>query len=206
MKITSVEKNKKNKKMYSVFIDDKYAFSLSEEDYYRLSFYDIKSITEEEIEFIKKNILFKTAKSQAIKYLSFKLLSEKELSSKLLLKGFDEDVIKLAIDELKSMGYLNDVIYAQKYVYERIKLKPKSKKMLRFELLNKGICEDIIEEVLSDLEYDEDVLIERLVRKKFGKYDLNDPVVTRKVYSFLMHRGFSLENIKVSISKIKMER
>ena len=52
------------------------------------------------------------------------------------------------------------MIYAQKFVYERIKLKPKSKKALSFELKSKGISEDIIETVLNDIDYDEDVVIE----------------------------------------------
>ena len=111
----------------------------------------------------------------------------------------------MAIEELKSMGYLNDMIYAQKFVYERIKLKPKSKKALSFELKSKGISEDIIETVLNDIDYDEDVVIERLLRKRFRKYDLADSKITKKAYSFLMHRGFNFEDIKRVINKIIIE-
>ena len=32
----------------------------------------------------------------------------------------------------------------------------------------------------------------RLVRKKFGKYKI-DQKIKRKIYSFLLHRGFSIE-------------
>ncbi|NLI57262.1 MAG: regulatory protein RecX [Clostridium sp.] len=205
MEITSIRKNKKNNKMLSVFIDNAYSFSISEEDYLRLKLYEKTSISKKEIDEIKRNIALKSVKSSAIRLVTYKLLSEKELFLKLTAKGYDEDVVNMAIEELKSMGYLNDMIYAQKFVYERIKLKPKSKKALSFELKSKGISEDIIETVLNDIDYDEDVVIERLLRKRFRKYDLADSKITKKAYSFLMHRGFNFEDIKRVINKIIIE-
>lgn len=196
MIITSFEKSYKNKDMISVFIDNEYAFSLPEEEYLRLGLYEKNEITEEELDYIKREVLQKSAKSKAIRYLSIKLLSEKELLEKLQSKGFDEDISKIVADDLKAMGYLNDKIYAQKFVFERSKLKPKSKKLLRMELSNRGISDDIIDEVLDNFEYDEVTIVERLIKKKFGKYDLTDPKIEKKVFSFLRHRGFSYENIK----------
>ncbi len=203
MVITSFEKNKKNKDMVSVFIDSQYAFSMPEEEYLRLGLYEKNEISDEELYYIRKEVLLKNARSKAIKYISLKLLSEKELFIKLESKGFDEETIRNVIDDLKAIGYVNDKIYAQKFVFERSKLKPKSKKMLRMELSNRGITDDIIDEVLENFEYDEVTIIERLVRKKFGKYDLSDPKVEIKVISFLMHRGFCLEMIKKCLYNIK---
>jgi len=196
MIITSFEKSSKYKDMISVFIDNQYAFSLPEEEYIRLGLYEKGEITEEELDYIKKEVLLSSAKSKAIKYVSLKLMSEKELFEKLQSKGFDEDTSRIVVEDLKAMGYINDKIYAQKFVFERSKLKPKSKKMLRFELSNRGISNDIIDEVLDNFEYDEITIIERLIRKKFGKYDLTDPKIEKRVFSFLRHRGFSYENIK----------
>lgn len=187
MVITSVEKSKKNKGMFSVFIDDRYAFSIPEEDYLRLRLYEKKEISDEEIEFIKENVTFKSAKSQAVKYLSYRLVSEAQLFAKLQNKGYDEDVIWDVINELKSIGYINDLIYAQKYIYERIKLKPKSKKMLRMELKSKGVSEDIINQVLEEMDFDEDMIIDRLIKKKFGKYDITEPKIEKNIL-FLLHR------------------
>lgn len=206
MLITSFERNKKNKELVSVFIDSQYAFSMPEEDYLRLGLYEKNEISEEELSFIKKEVLFKNARSKAVKYLSFKLLSEKELFLKLQSKGFDEEIIRNVLDELKAMGYINDKIYAQKFVFERSKLKPKSKKMLKFELINKGISEEIIEEVLDNFEYDENTIMERLIKKKFGKYDISEPQIEVKVISFLMHRGFSLEAIKHCLYNLKQNK
>ncbi len=202
MVITSFEKSNKNKDMVSVFIDKQYAFSIPEEEYIRLGLYDKSEITEEDLIYIKREVLQKSAKSKAIRYVSLKLLSEKELFTKLQSKGFDDDTIRLVVDDLKAMGYINDKIYTQKFVFDRSKLKPKSKKMLKMELNNRGISDNIIDEVLDNFEYDEVTIAERLIRKKFGKYDLNDPKIENKVISFLMHRGFQYEIIKNGLLNI----
>jgi hypothetical protein len=45
VEITSVEKSGKDKKRYSVYIDNCYSFSISEEDYISMGLYGKKEIT-----------------------------------------------------------------------------------------------------------------------------------------------------------------
>jgi len=201
MEITSIERSKKNRDKLLVYIDGKYSFSISEEDYISLNLYEKKEVTGEELDFIKNTMVFKSAKSTAVKYMSLKLRSEKEVCSKLEAEGFDRGTIASVIEELKSMGYINDKIYVQKYLYDRSKLKPKAKRLLKLELVAKGIEDEIIDEVLAEWEIDDYNVAESLVRKKFGKYDLRDEKIIKKVYSFLMHRGFKNEIIREIISK-----
>lgn len=205
MIITSVEKHKKNNDMLTVFIDDNYAFSIPEEDYISLSLYEKKEITDEEVRYIKDIINFRSAKSTAVKYLSLKLRSERDVRSRLETAGYDDDVSDRVIEELTSMGYINDRIYTQKYIYDRSKLKPQSKKLLKYELQNKGIPGEIIDEALSDWAMDEATIAEGLVRRKFGKYDLEDEKVIKKVYSFLHHRGFNFDLIENVLRRVKEE-
>ncbi|MCX8130349.1 MAG: RecX family transcriptional regulator [Clostridia bacterium] len=201
MQITSVEKQK-NKGRYSVYVDGSYSFSISEEEYFRLNLYEEKEISPEDIEYIKQNVNFNSAKFAAIKFLSLKIRTTKEVESRLSDNGFDIETINGVIEELNSMGYLNDKIYAQKYIYDRSKLKPKSKKLLKSELQSKGIEAWVIDEILDSWELDEYSLAEVLIRKKFGKYDLNDEKITKKAYSFLMHRGFSRGLIEQVVRKV----
>ena len=99
--------------------------------------------------------------------------------------------MKTLIEELAAMGYINDKIYAQKYIFDRSKLKPKSSKLIKLELRTKGIEADIIDEVLLDYEVDDYVTAEGLVKKKFGKYDMNDKKIIKKIR--FLHRGFDYE-------------
>lgn len=202
MIITSVERDKKNKDRLSVYIDDKYAFSISEADYLSLNLYEKQEITSEDIRHIKENINFRAAKSIAVRYLSLKIRSEKEVRLRLENDNFDCGTIEKVIEDLKSLGYINDSLYVQKYVFDRSKLKPKSRRLLKLELLNKGLAEEVIDSVLSDWQVDDSVVAESLVKKKFGKYNLKDKKIMKRVCSFLQYRGFSPEIINGIINKI----
>ncbi len=194
MTITSIEKSKKNDRL-QVYVDGSYSFSISEEDYISLNLYEKREITAEEIAHIRSSINLREAKSKAVKFLALKIRTEKEVIKKLEQEGFDLSIAEAACEELKSIGYINDEMYAQKYIYDRSKLKPKSKRFLKLELQQKGIEEDIIDKILDGWEIDDESVAEHLVKRKFGKYDLKDEKVRRKAYSFLMHRGFSSEVI-----------
>ena len=196
MKITSVEKNKKNKDRLSVFIDGRFSFTISEDDYLSLNLYDSSEITEETIEYIKETLNFREAKSKAVRFLSMKLRTEKEVYEKLINDGYDPDSTEKVIEELKAIGYINNKLYAQKYIYDRSKLKPLSKKMMRLELLSRGIPEETADEVLEDWKVEDSVVAENLLKRKFGKYDMNDEKTLRKAFMFLVHRGFSRDTIK----------
>ena len=63
--------------MLSVYVDNVYSFSIPEEEYLRLNLYEKTSISEEEIEEIKKSIALRNVKSSGIKLITYKLLSEK---------------------------------------------------------------------------------------------------------------------------------
>lgn len=203
MQITSVEKNKKNKEKFSVYIDGRFSFSIAEDDYLSLHLYDKSELSQDEIDYIKNTINFRAAKNCALKYLSYKLRTEKEVRMKLQDDGFDSDSVEKALEELTALGYINNKIFVQKYVYDRSKLKPKSKKLIKMELLGKGIQEDIIDEVLNDWNVDEASVAESLVKRKFGKYDLADEKIKRKAYMFLKHRGFSHDVIESAIGKME---
>lgn len=202
LEITSVRPNKK-KKMMSIYIDGHFGFSMLEDDYLSLNIYEKKEITQEEIDHIKNVVNFRSAKSAAVKYLALRLRTEAEVSSKLKSDGFESETVKRVVEELKSMGYINDEIYAQKYIYDRSKLKPQSKKLLRMDLKRKGVSDQIIDSVLGDWEIDELSLAESLIRRKFGKYDLEDEKIIRRVYSFLYHRGFDFDVIQEAIKRVK---
>lgn len=192
MTITTVEKSRE-KGMMRIFIDNRYGFTIPQDDYIRNHLYEEEEITEEKLLHIRQNVLVHAARDRAVRYLIIKDRSEGELIKKLTDSGFDADVAKSAAEALKSIGYLNDNRYAMKYLAERIRTKALSKKALCFELEQKGISHEIIEEAFSEFETDDEEIALRAARKKFGKYDLNDQKVERKVLSFLIHRGFSFE-------------
>jgi regulatory protein len=205
MEISSVERSKKDKKRFVIYIDGQYSFSISEEDYLRLNIYEKRVLTGAELEDIKKNILFRDAKASAVKYVTFKLRSEGELARKLRSEGYSDDIVQMVVEDVRSLGYINDKLYAQKYIYDRNKLKPRSKKMLKLELKSRGIPDEIIDEALDGWKIDERDVVEGLIKKRFGKYDMSDEKTDKRIYAFLCHRGFGADIIREVLERIGSE-
>ncbi|NSW90464.1 MAG: RecX family transcriptional regulator [Firmicutes bacterium] len=202
MRITSTVKDEREERVYKIYIDNVYSFSVSEEDYFRFNLYEKYEISEEEINNIKEAANFTAAKSKALIYLSFKFRTEKEVRLKLEGEGFSSGITEKVINDLKAEGYINDRLYVMKYLHERRKLNPKSKRRLIQELKNKGIKKELILEGLEELKIDNILVAEELVRKKFNNLNLSQKRVEKKVYQYLQYRGFSADEIKTVLSKL----
>lgn len=202
MVISYAVKQKNNPEMIRIYIDNAYAFSMPVEEYLRMNLYECAEISTEDIEYIKEEINVKRAKQLCIKMLAAKDRSECEIKNKLTQRGFDTEVINVTIMRIKAMGYINDRLYARKYISDKLELKPKSKRGLFFDLKRKGIDDAIIEEALNETELDESLLAYRLVKKKYGKYNAEEPGIQRKIASFLGHRGFSYDIICGTIKQM----
>ena len=111
MEITSAERNKKNKNRLSIYVDGRFAFTISEEDYISMNLYENPILTEEKMDYIKNTLNFKEAKSLAVRYLSMKIRTEKEVLKKLQDEGYDTTCAEQVVDELKAIGYINNKLY-----------------------------------------------------------------------------------------------
>jgi len=206
MTITAAVKHKNNPDMIQIYIDNSYAFSIPEEEYLRMHLYEKQEITPEEVREIQEEVNVRIAKQRALRMLASMSKSEYEVMTKLKQLGFDDISAERAVTELKAMGYINDRLFATKYITDRLKLKPKSKKALAYELEKKGVSADIIAEVMGEFELDESVIAYRLAKKKYGKYDVTDPRIRRRIISFLAHKGFSGEIIKSTLEEMLESR
>lgn len=202
MEITSFEKCDKTKS-YRVYIDKEFCFSLPEELFLSLGLYDKKRISENEIYNIKEIVVLKNAKSVAVKFAALKLRTEKEVREKLEGLGFDDGVADRVIKELITLGYLNDSVYAEKFILGRSKLKPISKRLLKFELESRGISPVLIDKAIEESSMDEESIIDSIINKRFVKNDLNNEKTIKKLKSFLYARGFDLSSIEEGLRRAR---
>lgn len=206
MRITGTETLKRSEGMLRVFLDGEYAFTLPEDEYVCLHLYEREEMSEDELERIRHTLLVRCAREAAVRMLVAKDRCGAELATRLCEKGFDRDVVDLAVQELQSIGYVNDRRYVQKYVSERVSVKSLSRKAIRFELEAKGVDGALIEEVLDDCEVDEEETAMRAARKKFGKYDVESPEIVKKISAFLLHRGYTHAIVRGVLARLKRER
>ncbi|KPK99417.1 MAG: hypothetical protein AMJ91_07865 [candidate division Zixibacteria bacterium SM23_73_3] len=198
--ITKIEQQKKNPRRRSVFIDGKFAFGVDEEVVSKLGLEKGEGLTESKIKEILIQKDENEAKQVALRFLSFRRRTEKEVKDKLKKKNFDERTIKSTIDKLKGYDLINDFEFATAWVKERLAHKPRGKKLLRQELWKKGIKKEIIDQVTEELCQNEEKSASELMEKIKKRYrNLEPQVARRRMLSLLLRRGFSYEASKTAM-------
>jgi len=189
VKISKIERQKKNKNRSSIYIDGEFAFGLSNEVLVKFDLHEGDPIDKELIQ----NVLLEREK-QMIRIRAFRLLhyrsrSIQELKNRLLRIGFDHELIAGVIDELVQDKILDDERFAQAYVADYTKLKPKGNIFIHRELAKMGVAEDVIERLVK--KRDEKCIVEGLVQKKLSHLNVNDPKDRAKAIRRLLTRGFT---------------
>jgi regulatory protein len=199
-RITKIEPQKKNPKKRSVFLDERFAFGLDEEVVYKYGLKTGKELEQKEIDQIIEAETKKEAKDAALKFLSYRMRSERELRDKLKKKEFAQNLIDEVVKDLKRVNLIDDYEFASAFVRDRISNNPRGKILLKQELWKKGIKKEIIEKALKEYFKDENeelILAKELLRKRKKRYEsLDENVAKRRLMSFLLRRGFSYDIVK----------
>lgn len=137
-----------------------------------------------------------------LKILTLRSYSEFELYRKLLQKTEDTYLVSTVLDQLKDWGLINDLEFAKNFVRSSLANKPKGKYLLSTELSKKGISKEIIDQALEQLPEDQSSLIDELIKKKAAKMSgLTREKQYQRLTSFLLRRGFKLDDIRKQIEK-----
>lgn len=152
----------------------------------------------------------------ALRFLSYRIRSEKEVRDYLKLKAQrskfktttqslkldTENLIAKIVKKLKDYKFINDVEFAKKWAENRLRLKPRSIRLIKLELKQKGISDEIISNseflIFNDME-----LAKKLVEKRIGRVKgLPKQEIYGKLGRFLASKGFGWDTIKKSIDEI----
>lgn len=147
----------------------------------------------------KSNSVY-SAFDTAAYYLSFKDRTVEEIRKKLEEKEYDAYQISDAIEKLIYYRYLDDKKYAMAYI--RCNCKKKGIKLIKSELLAKGIERNLLSEVLESMDFDTDDeldAVRNIYDHRFSDLDLKDVKQKKKVYSYFQRRGFSYDSITKAI-------
>lgn len=217
MKITQVERQKKNTKRFNIFLDGKFAFGADEDTVVNFRLLKDKEISTEDLE----KILFETEVGKLIDrvygLLSRRLRSEKEIRDYLRTLSFkrkandkeelSEVVIESLIDRLKHRDLVNDSRFALEWVESRGK--KRGVQVLKGELMRKGISREIIDQVLINRlkTVDEGSIAELALDRKMKSFsNLDEFAFKKKATEFLLRRGFNYETVKTVVEKFLKKR
>ncbi len=206
MIITDIEPQKKDENRSSVYIDNEFAFGASNVD---ILFYKLKineEISQEKLDLILENLVYVKARDKAFKFLGFKARTQKELYNKLLEKEFSEEVSQKIVEEMKSYKYIDDEVYAQNFLKEKMNYKGIGTSRIKFELSQKGISREIIDGLFDESQYYEEQLekVKELIETKTRRIDLENITdkEKKKVYDFLLRRGYNYNIINEAFKEI----
>ena len=148
---------------------------------------------------------------EQIQALSNSLYGPKQIISKLKQRGVKEDCILACMEQSKLKEYEFALAYATKALRQSQKLSvTKTKNTIRNKLMTRGYSNNTIEKVVSELDYssnkeNEDVLLEKLVKKaikryerKYRGYDLKT-----RIYRYCLTQGFHSEDINAVMDRME---
>ncbi len=147
------------------------------------------------------------AMRQGLHYLSVRSRSRWEVERKLRDKGHEDAVVEATLERCEALGYLDDPAFAAAFARDRIRLRPRSTRMLMIELARKRVAradaEAGIREALRDERVSEEDLLVRAAEKgvrTFGGVDVG--VARRRLTAYLTRRGFAPEAIREYVERL----
>ncbi|MGB2896251.1 MAG: RecX family transcriptional regulator [Anaerolineales bacterium] len=195
--ITALKLQRRKNNRVNVFIDDQYQFGIQ-----KIIAAGLKvgqELSEADIERLKDEDEEQRAYERALRYLSRRPHSEKEIADKLSRNRIEIDVQKRVLKRLRDASLVDDVEFARVWVENRQIFRPRSGRMLKSELRGKGVSQEVIEAALEGLDEAEAALtVARKASKRYG--DLTEEASNRRLREFLARRGFSYELISSTLS------
>lgn len=143
--------------------------------------------------------------NKALKFLSYRPRSEKEIRDNLTKKKASSSTVDLIVRKLQEQKFLNDREFSKWWIEQRTLVKPMGKRLIKMELTKKGIDKELIDEIFDDVEeivHDELEMARALVQRKISKYKgLDKQKIYQRLGGFLSRRGFDYDTIKKAIDE-----
>lgn len=152
---------------------------------------------------------YQKVRDYALKLLSFRPRSTKEIKGKLMQfsikRGISSKIVDQVINNLISQNFLNDKDFASWWLEQRDTFRPKGSRIIKMELLQKGIDRETIDQVLKPKkeENEEFNLALKVANKKILSYHhLPKEEIKIKIGNLLARRGFDWETIHKVIDSL----
>ena len=142
--------------------------------------------------------------NRALALLAKMMKTEKQLRDFLKEKKYPKVCIDKAINKLKEYGYIDDEVYAENYV--NLFSKGKSRRKIKYELLSKGVKDNIVEKCLSSLNDENEYEVCLKFAKKYLKNKQIDIKTKQKFYNHLAGKGFGFSYIARAWEEVTDDR
>lgn len=202
-KITALKAQKKNPNRVSVFLDGEYAFGLAK---IVAAWLQVGQVLDDaKIAALKDQDNSEVAFQKALRFLSYRPRSESEIQKKLSDQGYEASVIEAVLSKLRENRLIGDPEFARTWIENRNTFRPRSHRLLAFELRQKGVAEDVIQETLADSVDEEELAYQAAIRYVRRLESADWETFRQKLSGFLGRRGFSYGTIAPVVRRVWSE-
>jgi len=198
MKITAIKQQVRNENRASIFLDGKYAVSLTLDQLLAEKLKKDLDIDESRLKNLKKLSDEGKLKTRATEWLMGRPHSTREFRDYLYRKKAEKEQIEAWVEEFTSKSFLDDEAFARWFAEQR-RRKNKSNRAITAELYSKGISARVISAVVANLDSEsaddksEKQALEALVTKLQNRPRYQDE---QKLKTYLVGKGFSYSLVK----------
>ena len=200
--ITALKAQSRDKERVNVFLDGEFAFGLAL--IHALWLKVGQHLSDDDIATLQAADTLEKAQQRALNLISYRPRSEKEVRLRLKRAGVDEPEILIVIQKLKDAGLLNDEAFSQQWVESRLRASPRGKRMMRWELKQKGVGDKEIASALEGVD-DLQAAYEAATRRWSRVATLEPRERKRKLTEFLARNGFDYDVISSVINRVLEE-
>ena len=197
MLITAIEPRRKS--LRALYLDGELAVNIDAQTLLSSRFQVGTEITDEELHELLAASDANRAKEKALYLIAHRDHSKKELVDK-IRRTASQEAAEKAADRREEIGLIDDRDYARRYASELFQRKYFARKRVEYELKQKGIDPDFIEELLEELEPEPVGQIGALVERKYLRA-LDDERGRRRTVAALQRLGYRWEDIRRALKE-----
>jgi regulatory protein len=198
--ITALKAQRGAKDRVNVYLDGEFAFGLAL--IHALWLKNGQQLSDQEIADLQAADTLEKAKQRAIHLVNYRPRSVKEVRQRLRKAQVNAEAIEEVIVQLKDVGLLDDEAFSKAWVESRLRTSPRGRRMIEWELRQKGVSPEQIESVLEDVDDSANAL--RAAEKRLPRLSgLDARERRRKLADFLARNGFGYDVVEETLQRIE---
>ena len=188
-----------------LYLDGELAFTLARKLARESGVFVGKNLSPQQVRELQDQEELRAALDSAYRYLSYGARSESQMRTRLRQKGVLPNTMDKAIVRLRELRLLDDTAFAQQWVERRALSNPRGRRLVRWELRQKGIGQDVAEESVQVID-DEEGAYKAAARRAGRSKAQNYPEFRKKLGEFLVRRGFGYAVAERAVARLWKER
>lgn len=193
-----------DKKRCKIYINQEFAFVLYKRELLQYQISEDKEIDSSTYNEIVQDLLVKRAKKRCLYLLQKRPYTEQKLREKLREGFYPPEIEETAIEYVKSFHYVDDYEFACQYIFYH--KDSETRRKMEEKLMVKGVAKDTLrqafEDTYDDLQQQEQELKQAQLLLQKKKFDVqnSDKKEKRRIYAFLVRKGFGTSVIQKAMS------